>query len=480
MRRTILAALALQATLLFGQPVRIAVEAPGQAGQQATLYRYMDLFTNRLEPLATARMGAQGQVSLQAEVARTTKAQLRIGDVTANLWLRPGDLVVELDAQAQGQRRLPDGTTRVNLLFKDLDLMNVNALMSDLNMRLDEFTAARAMGQPDSTGQFPYNAPDTFATKLRSFYQAVDDPWFQHNVDYGLANLEIQPKARDRILFKHYLEGKPVLYDVPEYSRFITTFFKDYLLRQPFRTNTAELLHHIREGHTDSLKALLARNDFLKDDRLNELVLITNLYYDHAHTAFDRAGLLAVLGHVHAHSAYPEHRLIAGNMLWELTAMTAGTPLPPTTLLDRAGQPVATDSLLHGDACLILARMGNTFNEKELLALNLHYEEYAPYLRFVHVLVGGGPQQLDAWLNAHGKPPGTWLVPQDERGLLDSWRIAQLPLVLLLKGDTMEVVPAPLPSAGLAAELHRIKARKMQRIQEQHRRGARPATRQAP
>lgn len=77
------------------------------------------------------------------------------------------------------------------------------------------------------------NKVDLFTTKLRRFYAEAKDPWFAHYLNYSIAGLYAGPRTKESDLFKKFLEGKPVLYNVPEYVRFIRNFFSDQLDQWP-------------------------------------------------------------------------------------------------------------------------------------------------------------------------------------------------------------------------------------------------------
>lgn len=485
MKKLLAGLLACLSLALCAGPVHVQVDAPAYPGRQVTLYRYMDLFTRRLEPLAKGFTDTAGRITLDAEVEGTQKALLLVGTTGADLWLRAGAYHLEMPPPAAGQVRSLSGTARVDPVFLELDPLDINALMGDLNARLDAFlaeklatdqaTAMEAVAKardgsgamaPDTTGAARdlYLYPtwdeartDTFGRKLEKFYANVDDPWFRQNAAYGIAGLYLGPKTRDRDLFDRYLKDRPVLYDVPEYVRFFSAFFADHLLRFPFRSHTEALLRNLREGRTDSLKLLLARNDFLKDDRMNELVLITNLYDNHAHAQLDPDGILKVLLDVREHSIYPEHRAMAANMVWQLTAMKKGTRLPWTGLADEQGRPVVADSLLRGNTCLMVTKVGNPFSDQELVALDQLMREYGDHVRFVQVVLDRTPDELARWRKANPSHGGIWLLPTDQRQLLDLWQIGSAPALYLLHNDTLTASPGPLPSQGLTAELHRIR-----------------------
>lgn len=504
MKNLLAGALVLLGLPLLASNVQLRVEAPDLPDQQATLYVYMDLFTRRLEPIAKGTTDAHGSVLLEAEMAGTKKALLVVGHVGAELWLRDRDYHVRIPSTTPDNARIMGGIVLVYPVFPGLDLLDVNALTSDLNLRLDEFVAeglatdheagmeaiTRAREgkeelEPDTakTARDLYLAPtwgrervDTFASKLNRYYAMVDDPWFHQNVEYGIAGLYLGPKANDRELFNRFLKDKPVLYDVPEYVRFFSAFFHDHLLRFPFRSRTEELQQALRAGQVDSLKALLAQNDFLRDGRLNELVLITNLYENAAHPELDRQGILEVLRQVRDHSAYPEHRQMADNMLWDLTAMTKGTGLPMALLLDADGRPMRTDSLFTGYTCLMIMKVGNPYSDQEIVAMDQLVREYGNQVRFVYVVLDRTVSELSAWRKADRGHGGLWTVAADQRGLLDLWRVKNAPVLFLLKDQTLIASPGPLPSQGLVAELHRLRV-EWQREQELNRGSGRPAPR---
>lgn len=494
--------LALTAPALAG-PVTIVVETAERPNTPATLYRYSDLFTRRLQPLATAVADSSGTLHFTTGVQGTQKALVRINGLGAELWLREGHYHFRMEKPAPGTARPIAGTARVAPYFQELDALDVNALMSDLNERLDAFLAenlatdgdagmsavakARAGSQPleRDTGQakmalrvypgWDLARTDSFAQKLRNFYAGVNDPWFIQNLEYGIAGLYQGPNITDRNLFNRFLLAKPVLYDVPEYVRFINSFFTDHLLRFPFRNQTQQFQEYLRASRTDSLKALLAEHDFLRDDRLNELVLINELYRNQANALFDRNGVLGVLSDIRDHSAYVQHRQIAANMLWDLTAMSRGTELPMVDLLSATATPVALDSMLQGPTCLVVTKVGNAYSDQELAALGPLAQEYGNSIRFVHVVLDQDTAELAKWRKPR-RTHGIWLLPHDQQELLDMWRISTAPTVFLLEDKTLTAAPAPLPSQGLTAELHRISTERA-RKKRPNRRGAPPPKR---
>ena len=126
---------------LHAATVSITVDAPTYPDRHVLLYRYMDAFTLRTERIAEGRTDASGHVVLTADVQGTERVLLRIGEVGADLFLRAGHYHVKMPAPGPNEVRTISGTARVDPVFIDLDPLDVNALVSDLNERLDAFLA---------------------------------------------------------------------------------------------------------------------------------------------------------------------------------------------------------------------------------------------------------------------------------------------------------------------------------------------------
>lgn len=451
--------------------VRIELEAAGHAGERALLYRHLDLFTLRTELIGQADVDAQGKAIIEAEVTGTVKARLMIDAVHGDLWLRPGTYHITFPPPPPGTARSLNGTTETILVLKDLDRLDVNALMSDLNDRLDDFTAEEAAasrrigsdttGRPETLFLDPVKGSarvDSFERKLLGFYEGVNDAWFKQNVEYGIAGTRFGPGVNDRALFERYLKGRPVLYDVPEYVRFFNSFFDEHLMRYPFRTNEDALLNAVRASDVDSVKALFAQHDFLKDDALCELVMLTGLYAQYPGKILDRKGILGILDRVAEHSTHPEHRRIAANMAWDLTTMRTGGTLPPLVLRDMEGRQARMDTLLHGATYLVITAGWCTYCEQEMVALETLRKQYGQVINVVGISLDRSMPDMEKYLRAHPDRDWPWYFGGDDPRIMDLLRIRTIPAFFLLNGNTLARAPSPPPSDGLAPILHRMKA----------------------
>ena len=467
----------------FAGEFTIRLSSPDHAGEMVVLSRYDDLITLRTVRLAEEPIG--DTTILRGEVDGTQKIQLRIGTLIGDLFVRPGsDLKVFFPPADRSAPKSLGTTTRVVLEFHEISPLDINALVSDLNERIDAFIAedlatdeaagmqaldiVRRSDEPiDTTNRPPtlFVTPalskakvDSFAIKLDRFYEEVDDPWFKEYLEYSVGGLLQGPRANDRELFDRYLKGRSVRHGNPEYIRFVRTFFEGELAMIA-RRNEKEFNEAMAALSNDSLHSLLSRNEFLEDDVLRELVLIEQIYENFNANFLDRKKALSILEDVKDKTSIVAHQRIAMNMIWDLTAMRAGSALPPMLLQDMKGDPVEIPELTEGPLVIAVTASWCTYCEQEIRALEHLAEEYEGIIPIVAIGLDREFEDLKKYVSPRPRKI-RWLHAQAEQKLREDLRIRALPAFFVLQDGKLTHSPAPLPSAGMAGIFHRAKVQR--------------------
>lgn len=485
MKRALLPFLFAASLASQAQDVVIDVQAADYTGQVVLLYRYDDLFTLRAIRVTESLIGDSGKATLSAPVEGTAKFRLRIGEVTADLFARAGKhyRVTFIKPEARVARTV-SGTARTTLFFHDLDQLDVNALTTDLNDRVDAFInedlatdqvagmqvleiKRKADAQPTDSMERPgtlFVTPtlskarvDSFEMKVRHFYEAVNEPWFDHYLTYSIAGMRHGPRVNEAELYEQYLQGQPVHYDDPEYVRFLRSFYSEHLYLV-HRFTEASLQRAFDAGEADSLKGLLAANEFLKDDRICELVMIDLLYQQYHTQIVKRDGAEKILADVAASSAYPEHRAIATNMLWDIMSMRVGSRLPAMRLEDLRGNEASLDSLLEGPVCIVITASWCSYCDLEMQGVEQLHHDFKDVVPIIVISLDTDVEALKNYVKAHPGMDFRWLRAMAEQRLRDDLRLKSLPAFYLLNDGVLARSPAPLPSNGLGALFQQAKA----------------------
>lgn len=470
---------------LCAAPCTITLEASDHIGQSAVLYRYADLFSMRREVLAVGEVDGTGSVTLTGEVAEIVKGQIRVGMDVAELFLKPGaQYTIRLLPPDPAAGRSMSGAHLRPIEFLELEGLDINALTSDLNGHLDMFLIEdlatdqeagmqaldlmRKEGsvKPDSaqrpatlfiTPDLSDAKVDSFEQKLRKYYDGVNDPWFEAYMANAVAGLRFGPNANDSVLFARTLKDKPVRYNDPEYVRFFLSFFEDHLMSKVFPRSANALVSVVNNASADSLHLLLRKSEYLHDDRLRELVMLSELHGNYHGKTFQRAGIKQLLERTARSSVFSEHRTIATNLLWDLTSMANGDTLPSIMAWTSTSEKTELDTLLtEGPIYLAITASWCTYCELEMSAMEKLHAEYGKVVRFITLDIDGTTTSLEAQKRLH--PQRTWmhLLAANDPLLMDKLRLRTVPAFFLLDGRTLKHSPAKAPSAGIAAEFHRI------------------------
>ena len=483
MRLIFLVVVVLSSQLAWCGRAVLELSGPEHAGE-VVVYRYLDLFTLRTERIASGSLRATGSLSLELTVDHRERIMLRTTKGHADLYVEPGKrYAIELGPLGKDQARDIAGTARIPVLFHDLDPMDINALISDLNERSDAFIAedlatdeaagmqavslarTKGNGQKDSSNTRPptlFITPtlsmaklDTFESKLTRFYGEVNDPWFWNYLHYAIGGMRIGPMSSDRALYDTYIAGKPLSYDDPEQVRFVRAFYADHLMLHPFRRNEVLFSKAIAAADIHVADSLMAEHDFLRDEpRYRELVLLDGLYQGYHQGTFDRRGIRELLRNSSMHSRFAEHRILAADMLWDLTSVQKGSDFPVLDVFDVKGNVVELDSLLSGPVCIMVTAPWCTYCAVEAGALYNLATEYSGYVRFIELSIDA-PTSTQPDPDAEGEI--TRLHCTDRFSTLDALRMRSVPAYFMLNDSTIVQYPAPSPSQGMAAILHRIK-----------------------
>jgi len=198
------------------------------------------------------------------------------------------------------------------------------------------------------------------------------------------------------------------------------------------------------------------RNDFLRgNERLSELVLLDQLYLLHPGKLLDRSAILRTLDSAALGSAFSEHRTLAANMRWDLSAMQSGEALPPLRVVDERDRPVSMDTLLRGAVCLAITASWCTYCSAEMAALVQLKKDHGDAVRIIVISLDSSATELRSYRKVHPGQDFIWLRALADQELREQLRLRSIPAFYVLNDDLLTRSPAPLPSQGLGALFHR-------------------------
>jgi len=334
----------------------------------------------------------------------------------------------------------------------------------DINYKINRFSSfynrATDYYQYELIFEKSVNAYDSLMLDLQRNFEIRYAPenFYLSYLYYTVGALEmlIYSKSHKR-LFKNYLDNEYILYDNPAYMAFFKDFYNNYLYASPVVSKNILKNHINLKPDYNALFNELGKIDFLRNERIRELVIIYNLYQFSGHEEFEQENVVSLLHYIKENSHFPEHREIAKNVFSVLTKYNESVAISTTYFKKENGDSFQINKLngrwvyLHffNTACLDCIR--------EMLIIQKLQEKFKDNISFVSICLDHDFSKFRAfrkdyamfdWEFAHFNNNYDWLRELEIGALPDN--------ILLNDKGRIAMRYAPDPSKDLTLFLMRL------------------------
>ena len=143
------------------------------------------------------------------------------------------------------------------------------------------------------------------------------------------------------ILYKQFIDRRPIKYDNYEYMQFFNAHFKGYLKAYASTKNGGNIYNSIN-AYADyaDLKKQFQADESIKNDTVRELLILKGLIDFYYSSDFDKRQVQSVIEQLYRETRIEEHKKIAGNMLQATYQLQPGAKAPDFVANDKAGMKV--------------------------------------------------------------------------------------------------------------------------------------------
>lgn len=221
-----------------------------------------------------------------------------------------------------------------------LEIKNLDPDTAELNYKILRFSAyfedAMRHYAPYLTYWQDMKRYDTITKLIKSNFDIRNNPLnFYNSYLYytcGLLDFMIFNKDPDTLYHK-YFDNEYLQYDNPAYMQLFSSFFSNYLYGSRYISKSL-LTEHINDD-PDYLALFneLGKDPYLVNEKIRELVIIMSLKDFYPNTEeFDRLNVLKLLQYIENYSHFPEHRIIAKNVINTVKKFESGASVPDIIL----------------------------------------------------------------------------------------------------------------------------------------------------
>lgn len=438
----------------FSSPFLITIEGnfPGADGQEVRLMEYADLISYREVEITSAVVDDQGIFSLQLSRFEPQFVFFRVDHARMGFFIEPGkDYFFEFEYIDFDQ--LDD---RINPYLEPwIFNYQLKEEGTSLNQDINNFEEVLYEGLTEHFAMIRLtrnaNLFESIIQETDSLFGDIQNPWFVDYYRYKIAYYRhVANISRFENLVRDYILNQPVQYTNTQYMNLFNVLFDKYIFAGSRRIAASDLRFTVNElASYHALMDSLGKDTILRNEVVRELVMIKGLQDMYDDPDYRQNNVASILDWVATESKFPQHRIIAQNILHSKSYLRQGNPAPLISLQTSQGDLKEIPRDYAGkyvylafwaswcESCqldfLALREMVSRFDDLEVLAISFdrHLTDYEDFLRNNDL----------PWGNKHFR---------GDFRLLDSYQIRSMPTYVLIdrQGNILSY-PAHRPSDAL-------------------------------
>jgi peroxiredoxin len=432
------------------QNVQVKGTAKTYENKEIAVWVNNDYISNTQRQLTYSDIDSAGNFVLEFNAKEIQYITLKIDKNIASMYVAPGEKydVIMMPPDSTTYQN-PNIEHDVKLSIRLNSKTGINTLTMDYDRRFDDFLS---VDYKSFVSRVPLPKIDSFKVAMYGFYSPVNNSYFIAYVVYSIAALEEKTKASEKKLFDDYLNGKPVLYNHPEYMNFFNAFFRQKLQNFALSKGGGPLNFQINDrGSYSGAMDVLKRDTFLQNDTLRELVLLKGLYESYYDGAFKRTSIVAMLQQIIDESKITEHQRIALSILNSFSKLKPGSTAPFFELPDKTGLTHSLDELRTKKYVYVMFfDAGCTSCLQQMKVIPSLKKQYGERITFVSISTDKSNFSLKNFTDKNPKYDWIFLYDNTNGKLKTSYEIKTLPTYFLINPDGKFIqVPAESPDGDI-------------------------------
>ncbi|OFY86361.1 MAG: hypothetical protein A3F72_11205 [Bacteroidetes bacterium RIFCSPLOWO2_12_FULL_35_15] len=434
----------------FSQNVKISGVAKSYENKEIGVWVNNDYISNTQKQLTYSAIDSVGNFLLEFNSKEIQYITLKVEKSIASMYIEPNanyDVMILPPDSSSYQNPNLEHDVKISIKLKSKT--EINALTMDYDKRFDDFLS---VDYKSFVSRRSKPEIDSFKLVMHDFYSSVNNLYFEAYINYTIAALEEKTNVSEKKLYENYLQGKPVIYNNPEYMNFFNAFYKQKLQNYSLTNEGKSLKFQIDgRGSFKGTMDVLRQDDFLKNDTIRELVVIKGLYESYYDGAFQRKNIVPMLRQVVEESKIPEHQRIAQNILNSFSKLKVGGTAPFFELPDKNGLTHSIDELRTKKYIYLMFFDKNcTACLQQLKIIPSLKKKYGERIEFVSISTDSKTSELKDFCSQNPKYDWLFLYDNSAGMLKNKYEIKSLPTYFLIDpaGKFIQV-PAESPDEDI-------------------------------
>ncbi len=438
--------------------------APEFIGKEANVYIIEDYITYKRKKVGNAIVEAKdSSFHISFDLKEINKAVVEIENIIGYLYVDV-DKKYEVIFQPKSKEAKRLTENEIVLSFLNLSESDINYKILAFDMWVDDFlfkhyyksnintnnVKSDSLKDKSSKSAF-YAELDTFKMYVDEYYKNESDVFFLNYIKFSVAQLDnihhSKMSNNEGIKrFETYLKDVPVYYNNEKYMNYFKFFFSKYFSTLPSMYQ-AQIDTAIAHASPRELWKALSFDYRLRNPQHKELLMILALGESHFSLAYDYGdAAIIMLDSLTEIARVPENKIIAQNILNEITSLLPGYPAPVIALKGDDGKPKTWYNYEGIHIYVSFFETWCTECVKEMRIIKAMNERYEGAVKFVSICTDSDPEKYAKFRKDH--PDFNWdfyHVAGNKNEVMNKFKVKDLPAYFLIDQDGF-IVQAPAQS----------------------------------
>jgi thiol-disulfide isomerase/thioredoxin len=377
-------------------------------GKEIVLSDYSDYITYTKIKESSDTIDKDGYFELRLQSAITKPVLISINNLVGKIYVQPNFIYGIYFPSKDSLTNNQEGTeTIVDISVYGKDSTELNALIVDFNTQYNNLF----LNLKDN-----YMSPsklntmlDTFLLASKKRYAHIKNAYFKTYLDYSFADFFSSTSRNKTILYKQFIDRRPILYSNYEYMMFFNNHFKGYLKAFASTKNGGNIYNSINAfADYRDLQNQFKSDQSIKNDTVRELLIIKGLIDFYYSPDFDKKQVQSVIEQLYRETKVQEHKKIAFNMLQTINQLQPGAQAPDFAANDKAGVKVNLYNYKGKYIYLNFFSSESEISQKEMQKIIDLKKKFNDKITFISICLDDSIKSYKAYLKAN--PKQDWLI----------------------------------------------------------------------
>ena len=438
-----------------GPTVTIEGTANCLPGEEIRLITFDDLINYNPVTISSAKIEKNNSFKLSCKTNKILLVQLAIRNMKAEFFIVPNHTYrfsIKVDTALL---QMLDPTEYDGFL----EIKNLDPDTAELNYKIlrfsDYFEDAMSYYAPYLAYWQDMKRYDTITALVKSNFDIRYNPLNFYNsylyYTYGLIDFMIFNKDPDTLYHK-YFDNEYLQYENPAYMTLFTSFYDNYLYGSRYISKNTLTQFINDEPDYLALFNELGKDPYLVNEKIRELVIIMNLKNFYPNTEeFDRLNVLKLLQYIENYSHFPEHRVIARDVINTVKKFENGASMPEVILKRPNGSDFKLNKLKGKWVYIQFFNSYCTECIQDMILLQNFQKKYEDSITFISISIDFDFQKFASFSRQYKIPDLQFYHFNNEYDWLYSLGVNSLPdNILLDPSGNLSIRYAPAPRQDLS------------------------------